>query len=231
METRVDNERPRQERRVAAWIYVVINPIIDSLERELGLLENGRLSWRSNTSRCEYIRTIQEYVDSRQWPNYKDFLHEKENEVFLKAFSMHDADLEKVNAEAERLYKWLLSWDEFSRGITVSLDRYEQHRTAQPGWPSFNSVRKDLDQVVAENLINNVQSLPRHYVYSFYWNFVATEQLGIRRRSEFGPLLEAQAELREISSKLKAGLEDHRLNLSRKYDIPAAPVPGLPVDY
>ncbi len=227
----MDNERPRQERRVAAWIYVVINPIIDSLERELGLLENGKLSWRSDTSRCEYIRTIQEYVDSRQWPNYKDFLHEKENEVFLKAFGTHDADLERVNAEAERLYKWLLSWDEFSRGISVSLDRYEQHRATQPGWPSFYSVRKELDQAGAENVINNIQSLPRHYVYSFFWNFVASEQLGIRRHSEFRSLLEAQADLRQASSELKARLEDHRLSLSRNYDIPAAPVPGLPIDY
>ncbi|MFI5097021.1 MAG: hypothetical protein ACHQT6_03515 [Candidatus Acidiferrales bacterium] len=212
-------------------IYVVINPITDSLERELSLLEKGNLTWRSNTNRCEYIRTIQEYVDSRQWPNYEDFLYENENAIFLKTFSVHDDDLKKVNSEAENLYKWLLSWDEFSRGVSVSLDRYEQQRAAQPGWPSFYPVRKELDQMVAENLINNIKSMPTHYTYSFFWNFIASEHLQVRHHSQFSSLFEAQAELREISSALKGGLEDHRLNLSRKYDVPAAPVPGLPNDF
>jgi hypothetical protein len=173
MGTDIDKTLPRQGRRVGALIYVVINSITDSLERELSLLEKGNLTWRSNTNRCEYIRTIQEYVDSRQWPNYKDFLHENENAIFLKTFSVHDDDLKKVNSEAENLYKWLLSWDEFSRGVSVSLDRYEQQRAAQPGWPSFYPVRKELDQIVAENLINNIKSMPTHYTYSFFWNFIA----------------------------------------------------------
>ncbi len=229
MSSNVETTNPRQSRRVAAWIYMVINPIIDSLDREVTLLEKGNLTWRSNTNRCEYVRNIQEYVDSRQWPNYKDFLIE--NDRFSRDFGAHDKKLEKVNSEAENLFKWLLSWDEFSNGVSVSLERYEQHRSAEPAWPSYNLVRKELERVAAENLINNIQSLPGHYAYSFFWNFVASEQLGLRRHSQFRPLFETQVELKNTSSILKASLEEHRLLLSRKYDVPAAPVPGLPIDY
>jgi len=66
----------KQSRRVAAWIYVVINPIIDSLQRELSFLNSGNLTWRSRTNQCELIKTIQEYVDPGQWPNYQVFLAE-----------------------------------------------------------------------------------------------------------------------------------------------------------
>lgn len=229
MGSNIETTNPRQSRRVAAWIYTVINPILESLEREAALLEKGNLTWRSSTNRCEYIRNIQEYVDSRQWPNYKDFLIE--NDDFSKGFGAHDTKLEKVNSEGEKLYKWLLSWDEFASGVSVSLERYEGHRSVEPAWPSYNLVRKELERVAAENLINNVQSLPGHYTYSFFWNFVASEQLGLRRHSQFSSLFETQGELRKISSTLKATLEEHRLSLSRKHDVPAAPVPGLPIDY
>lgn len=229
MSSNVETTNPRQSRRVAAWIYMVVNPIIESLEREIALLEKGNLTWRSNTHRCEYIRNIQEYVDSRQWPNYKDFLIE--NSDSSKDFGAHDTKLEEVNSEAGKLYDWLLSWDEFSKGVSVSVERYERHRSAEPAWPSYNLVRKELKQVAAENLVNNIQSLPGHYTYSFFWNFVSSEQLGLRRHSQFNPLFETQVELKKTSSILKATLEDLRLFLSRKYDVPAAPVPGLPIDY
>lgn len=114
MGSNVETRNPRQSRRVAAWIYVVINPIVEGLERELEFLKKGNLTWRSTTKRCEYIRTIQEYVDSRQWPNYKDFLNENENTIFLKTFEPHDKDLANVNSAAGEAYRILLSWEPFS---------------------------------------------------------------------------------------------------------------------
>lgn len=226
-----DKAAPRQERRVAAWIYVVVNPVVEALGHELGFLERGNLTWRSTTKRCEYIRTIQEYVDSRQWPNYKDFLSENENAIFLKTFEAHDNVLMNANSAAEEVYRGLLSWTAFPVEVHRLLESYESRRASEPQWPSFNLVRTELVEVAAENVINNVQSLPRHYTYSPFWNYAARELLTFRNLPNFPRLHEAQAQLHEISSALRGALEDHRLRLSRKYDVPAAPVPGLPIDY
>lgn len=231
MSSNVETTHPRQSRRVAAWIYAVINPILVGLEHELEFLKKGNLTWRSTTKRCEYILTIQEYVDSKQWPNHKDFISENENATFLKTFELHDNDLTNVNSAAEEVYRGLLSWRAFSDEVHRLLESYEARRASEPQWPSFNLVRNELVQFAAENVINNIVSLPRHYTYSAFWNYASRELLTFRNLPNFPRLHGAQAELHEISSALKGGLEDHRLSLSRKYDVPAAPVPGLPIDF
>jgi|SRR5208283_761907 len=221
---------PRQERRVAAWIYVVINPIVEALVRELELLDKGNLTWRSTTKKCEYIRTIQEYVDSRQWPNYKDFL--VENGLFQKTFATHDADLDKVNSAAGIVYRWLLNWDQFSVTVTGLLDAYENQRPVSgDNRPSYNLDRKELINETAQHVVNNIDFLPRHYTYSFFWNFACKNLLQFRGLPEFKVLYQAQAELKEISLSLREALEDHRLSLSRKFDVPAAPVPGVSFEW
>lgn len=226
MSGNVQTVNPHQSRRVAAWIYTVINPIVESLGRELELLEKGNSTWRSGTNRCEYIRNIQEYVDSKQWPNYKDFL--ADNDLFHKTFALHDADLEKINSEARTIYKGLLTLDQFSVAVETLLDAYENQRAAGgQHWPSYNLVRKELINEAAQHVVNNVEFLPNHYTYSFFWNFACKSLLDFRDQPQFTPLHQAQASLKEISSGLRGALEEHRLSLSRKYDVPAAPVPGI----
>lgn len=93
-----------QPRRVAAWIYTVINPIIDSLERELSLLDSGNLGWTSRRRQSETIKTIQEYVDPTQWPNYKDFLAEHPKSPMRAGFEQHDLRLSKLNIAAANIF-------------------------------------------------------------------------------------------------------------------------------
>jgi hypothetical protein len=215
-----------QSRRVAAWIYAVINPMVDSLQRELSLLEVENLTWRSSSGRCEIIKLIQEYVDPRQWPNYSDFL--ADNSLFLKTFELHDADVQSLNSQAKKIYDWLLSWDQFSTTVAELLHSYENQRASiGPQAPSFSNSRSDLPKVAAENIINNIPTLPSHYLFAPFWNFASKSFLVFRGLPEFQPLHTSRAELTEISSALKAALEDHRLSLSRKFDVPAAPVPGI----
>src|SRR5437016_3870306 len=136
MNERIEAAPKKQYRRVAAWIYTVINPVIESLQRELKLLDSENLTWRWSSGRCEFIRLIQEYVDVKQWPNYSDY--QAEYTIFLKNFEEHDADLRSVNVEAKKLCDWMLSWNEFSSSIEERLGAYERARpTMGPQFPSF----------------------------------------------------------------------------------------------
>jgi hypothetical protein len=184
----------RQFRRVAAWIYAVINPILESLHDEVLLLESGNLTWRASSSRCERIRNIQEYVDSKQWPNYFDF--RAEHELFSKSFEEHDASLKSLNTVANETYSSLLSSKVFLEILDVHLAAYEKQRASiGPHAPSLNNARSDIPKVFAENIINNVGSLPPHYLYSPLWNFRSKEFLGFRNILEFTPLHSATATL------------------------------------
>jgi hypothetical protein len=218
-----------QSRRVAAWIYAVINPIADGLDRELRVLDAENLTWRSNLGRCEFIHSIQEYVEVGQWPNFQDF--QTEHSLFLKIFSEHDTDLKLVNENGQRVFDWLVTRPEFSAVIRERMEAYEAASpTSGPQAPRFNNSRPELLKLAAENVINNIPTLPTHYLFAPFWNFASTQLLPFRNLPEFDPLHDARGKLREISSSLKQGLEDLRLSFSRKFDIPAAPIPGLSLE-
>jgi hypothetical protein len=227
MSERTEATPKRQYRRVAAWIYTVVNPVIESLQREVMLLDSENLTWRASSSRCEYIKLIQEYVDVKQWPNYSDY--QLEHRAFLENFAEHDGNLKSLNGEAKGIYDWmLLSWKEYPVIIDECLTAYESARPSMgPQFPSFTNSRPELPKVAAENIINNIQSLPSHYVFAPFWNFASRQLLQYRNHSNFQSLHSLRAMLGQISSALKARLEDHRLFLSREFDVPAAPVPGI----
>jgi len=231
MTKRLETLPKKQFRRIAAWIYAVINPIIDSLQRELSLLNSGNLTWRSRTNKCEFIRTIQEYVDSTQWPNYQDFLAEHRDSGLIPGFKQHNSTLEKVNTEATGVFVRLLDSNVFIDMFEAMLRQYEiQRPSLGPQAQSLADTKKDVREEAAQHVINNVQSLPSHYVIASFWNSTGRNLLSLRNNPEFQPLHRATETLLKTSTKLKTELESYRLSLSRNYDVPAAPVPGIPFE-
>jgi len=229
MARRTETSQKRQSRRVAAWIYAVINPIIDSLNREISLLDAGNLTWRVYSRHCEMIKKIQEYVDSTQWPNYQDFLAEHPQSVFVPGFKQHDSDVDSLNNVAQVLFDRLLSWPAFLDSVQAALTSYDNQRASLgPRARSLEDLgKKDVYDEVAQHVINNAQALPSHYIISHFWNEVGSDLLSFRNRPEFQPLHRSRGSLLEHSARLKQAMESYRLTLSRDYDVPAAPVPGL----
>ncbi len=229
MSTRRSVFPKKQSRRVAAWIYTVMNPVIDSLQRELGLLDRENLTWRSSTGRCEFIRTVQEYVDSTQWPNYYDFL--ADHSTLASGFTQHDSQLEKLNGLATQLYEWMLTWSDFSVALEGLLSKYEMQKSLLlPPGPSIVNSRNEVPNYAAEYLINNIHELPPHYTFSPFWKVANVTLMDFRRHPRFQPLRKTTNGLALISSRLKQALESRRLSLSREFDVPAAPVPGISFD-
>ena len=96
----------RGSERVKAWVYTILNPVIDSLRRETELLKSGNLSWRVRSRRCEYIRPIAELIDANQQPNLEDFL--AEHPTFGDRFSQHDSALAGVEQATTEYVQGLL---------------------------------------------------------------------------------------------------------------------------
>ena len=211
-------------RRVAAWIYTVINPIVDSLERELSLLDSGDLGWTSRRRQSETIKTIQEYVDPTQWPNYKDFLAEHPKSTVRTGFKQHDLRLNELNMAASSVFDWMISARNFRDNFASAIDQYANALQGQQLRDSSNEFLKEA----AQDVINNSRKLPSHYVMSAFWNFTGKDLLIFREVPEFLPVLRAKETLTQVSARLSKILEAYRLSLSRNYDVPAAPVPSIP---
>jgi hypothetical protein len=213
-------------RRVAAWIYVVINPIIESLRREIDFLGTGNLAWRARSGASEVIRPIPEYVDATQWPNLHDF--QIEYPGFVKLFESHDSGVTLLNAAAMKAYEWLVAEGSFQTEVISELGRYEQERSRLgPQYPSFNNSRVELVPSFAENVVNTVETLPAHYLFAPLWNFAGKALLRFRHVPSFEDLESAKHQVGKVGGSLKLDLETKRLQLSRRFDVPAAPVPGL----
>jgi hypothetical protein len=218
----------RQSRRVAAWLYVVLNPVIEFLQREMELLDQKHLTWKFTTKRCEFIRTVQEYIDPKQWPNYYDFL--AEHPIFVAAFKDHDESLEKLNSLAGDIYEWLLSSRDFSETVKKLARQYDSQPMARTFPGGSLGSGDDLVKYCAEYLINGLRELPSHYSLSGFWNSSNTPLLTFRTAPDFKALDKTTEQLLLSSNKLKYSLETRRLSLSREFDVPAAPVPGINFD-
>jgi hypothetical protein len=225
MSRRAARQPKKHSQRVAAWIYAVINPILEGLERELEFVKSGNLTWRYYSQRFEFIRPIQQYVESSQWPNYSDFL--VENPDCEDGFRSHDEAIEALNNSASALYSWLLSSPQLTRALSVSVNEYEARRSSDLRLSDLTYMQSDLPKVVAEYLINDVQTLPSHYVVSKFWAIASGNLLDLRTLNNFGPLRQNAQFLKLRSQEVKARLETLRLDFLRKFDLPAAPIPDF----
>jgi hypothetical protein len=214
----------RGSERVKAWVYAILNPLIDSFRRETELLKTGNLSWRVHSRRCEYIRPVAELIDFEQRPNLEDFL--AENPTFGERFDEHDSAVAGIEQAAARFVQGLLQSKLFQEQVAECLSTYEsQARTSNPTYPELvGHTRERAAEYIAEYLVNNTKSLPRHYVHYAFWESFAPEFNRFKERQTFAARDESANKLRNVSGHLRIDLETLRLTLCREFDIPAAPI-------
>ncbi len=219
-----DTKPGRGSERIKAWVYAIMNPLIDSFRRETELLKTGNLSWRVHSRRCEYIRPIAELIDFDQRPNLEDFLAENPN--FRARFDDHDSAVAAVEQAAARFVHGLLQSSLFKKQVAECLRNYESlARTSNPTYPELiGYVRERAAEYIAECLVNNTKSLPQHYVHYAFWESFAPEFEPFRKRQAFAATADAAKKLLNVSEQLRTDVESLRLKLCRKYDIPAAPI-------
>jgi hypothetical protein len=218
-------------RRVAEWIYTVINPLIDALRREIGLLQERNLSWRYHSQRFEYIRLVREYIEPDAMPNLEDFL--ADNPAFDQKFESHDRNVATAEMRATAFYKMLIAAPIFDKDVNKAFQKYESTITPiQHDAPSLESIKAHLPKFVAENLINNAHELPAHYTIHSFWKTFAddfqkylSEFEDYKGRESFRKVAQAADALKETSLNLLRDLESQRLTLCREFDVPAARPP------
>ncbi len=215
---------PPHSKRVEAWVYAIINPLVENLRREVFLLKKGNLSWRFRSRCCEYLRPISAYFPYSQLPNYEDFVADELNPGFKTQFDKHDGALARVENSASRFFDDLMRASPFLEQVKRTLKEYESKQRDNPLSPSLDSMKDYLAEYIAECLVNRAQTLPYHYMPHKFWERYGSEFEVYKEAKSFQKLKRDALSLEGISERLLPELESHRQTLCRKYDIPAAPV-------
>jgi hypothetical protein len=213
----------RGSERVKAWLYAIMNPLIDSFRREAELLRVGNLSWRVHSRRCEYIRPVTELVDFDQRPNLEDFL--AENPTFRERFAEHDSGVMAVEEATALFVRDLLATLPFQQRVAQYRGDYEaSERSSNPSLPDLSDLSSKIPDYIAEFIVNNTMSLPGHYTLYPFWVAYATKFEDYFLSFRESPAATAAQKLTTTSEQLSRNLEALRLDLCREYDIPAAPI-------
>ena len=206
-----------------------MNPVIESLRREISLLRKGNLTWRAHFRSCEYIRPIHQYIEHSQYPNYEDFLSDNQN--LSTDFEEHDRECGEVESHANYFFERLLQSTAFVKRVQEAWEEYQSaSRLNNVMYPNLNDLGR-LSRDVAELLVNRTEALPDHYVYHRFWEDHRKKFEPVEDRFEFPEdklipqtLQKAASGLRETSERLEAALKAHRRLLCTEYDIPPAPI-------
>ena len=195
------------------------------------MLQQGNLSWRFYSRKCEYIRPITEYIETDQLPNFEDFLSDGLNQDFKPSIDAHDNAVLAVEAAAGTFFDGLMHSSLFLSEVQKSLDEYKVRVADKPQYPDAAPIEKDLPKYVAEYLINSAASLPSHYVMHRFWeefrnkfDLAGSEFGPYQQRESFQRIKQSIERLKDIANGLLSAVEKHRFWLCSTYDIPAAPI-------
>jgi hypothetical protein len=208
-------------RRVEAWVYTVINPLIEALKVEKSFLKEKNWTWRFQIKSLEFILPLEKYVDSASLPNFEDFL--RANPQVERKRRKHDDLRAKLSENCEIAFNCLIASDPFEDRVKLFLSIYEKEKPAEE-FPGGAVPEKDFDKLVAQYIVNSIKELPGHYTASKFWSRFGGELLQFRTGDVFENLDASGEQLENEDDRLLKSLEDLRSTLCENYDIPAAPV-------
>lgn len=208
-------------RRVEAWIYTVINPLIEALKVEKSFLKEKNWTWRYQTKSLEFILPLEKYVDSASLPNFEDFL--KANPQIERKRKKHEDLRAALSENCEIAFNYLIALGSFQNKIKSSLSTSEKENPAGE-YPGGAVPEKDFDKLIAQYIVNWIKELPGHYTTSKFWSRFENEFLQFRTSGVFEKLDASGEQLEREDDHLLTTLENLRSNLCEEYDIPAAPI-------
>ena len=205
--------KPGRE-RAKAWIYSVINPLLDGLSLETSFLAKGNWTFRGYNRDLEFIRPTATFVDYQSRPNWDDFT--ASNPDIRERIARRDERREELGKGCIVAFDYLVPIQEFEQEVSRCLTAWQAREGGNLG--------QRPAEVVGELIVNNVRDLPDHYGYHRFWSAFGAEFLRRFRTGEpFDRADQAGLALRKSNDELFADLMKVRSDLAAEYDIPWAP--------
>jgi hypothetical protein len=213
--------------KVRAWMWGVLNPIIDGLARQAELLQEGNLTWRYRNQRPEYIYPIEQFLDKDSQDNLRDLYRFPEGKLLRERSESHRQTLERANDLATAAWTSLVRDNAFREQVCESLSLFGEAYPDQT-WQRMFATKDDAVNVAGERLVNDSEHLPAYYVDAPFWN---TRYADFSRWQGTQPIQALRAKVAELHGlvlHLIDLLHDQRLKWSDDFDIPVAPYRDVP---
>ncbi len=197
--------------RVEAWIYGVINPLAEAIEREVTLAGLHRPTYQWRTESLERILPLRGYLSRGAILILEDLVGQRPE---VKRWeSNHDACVEVLRRSAQKTFEALVHAPAFRSLV-------EEH---------FSAVSDGSDQIcedVAEDLVNDAAEMvnPKKGSYRETWNRHLESLQALREPAFYPDLLAALEHLREASQHTLAACIELRSELVQEFDVPPAPL-------
>ncbi len=208
-----------------AWFDTVLNPLIEFVELELGLLSRRNWTFSFGARTLELIQpVIQRFYNA----NLEQII---QMNVELSAnLEAHDAGVENLRGAVASLYDALASNREFVQLcdslLTADSLRDLGIREVSEIFGAYPP--SDRYNLIAQYVVNSTGDLPQHYSTAKFWNrnreiFVQCLTHLPNVREQFPSTIQVAEYLSGISRTLCSQLKNLRQELSLRYDVPIVP--------
>lgn len=208
------------------WLITVINPVLQGLRRERVWLTRRNWSWRYSTGTFEHLWLVEYYVDPLYRDNFAEFLAWYPS-VGVVARD-HDAALKELAAACNEAFRRLWETGDFAAAV-LEADAIAAQKGASIDHARGALPVEDWRRLIAEYLINNVQTLPEHYTAASYWREAGTVILRVRNvaplRAEFEKLDRLGEKALQAAQEAERRLVAVRQDYTRKFGLPPVPLP------
>ncbi len=216
--TEDDTMKPGRE-RTKAWIYSVINPLLDGLRIEASFLAKRNWTFRRYDRGLEFIRPSRGFVDYQSLPNWEDFT--TSNPHVQERLVRRDERREELRRACEAAFDYLVAIPGFKQKVSDSFDIFAAETPA--GTTHLVQPNVKPHEVIAELVVNNVKELPDHYGLHRFWLRFRDELMPYRVGPAFEDADQAGLELKKANNDLSGEFMKVRSDLAAEYDIPWAP--------
>lgn len=211
--------RKKGSERPKAWIYSILNPLVEDLRAENTLLTKQNLTWRYQSAEMEFIVPTRDLIQPSVRPNYDDLLRGCPD--LKPAMDERDEGVKALQQAALTCWKHLTAYRSFGPNVEAQLKQWKREGNPYPG----GGVPEDeFWRLIAEHVMNKIEELPYHYSSRDFWSRFRQTFLNPRYHSFFSQLEKAIADLKRLNEALIETLDRTRSRLCEEYDLPAAPI-------
>lgn len=216
----IDIPKKVKTERIKAWLYGVINPILESaISCDNCHLEKQDWSWDFLEKKCKFISHFKDCLSHDMGPNYDDFCM-KYPEIAEK-FDCHDKQVDALSKASEKLFETLSHSEQFLAKVKETLQIWIQEGNFYPG----GAYPKDqFPMLMAGDVVNNIQKLPEHYRHAAFWQRFGKEFIALAPQDLIQENLRIGKDLLDFNKNLAKDLKELRLSFCDEFDIPPAPL-------
>lgn len=206
-----------RERR-KAWIYSVINPLLEGLRIESSFLERGNWTFRRSSRDLDFIRPLEMYIAYQSRPNWDDF--RSSNAQLQGSVKRREEQREKLRVACSAAFDCLVAMPEFQQKVSDTFEAF-----ASAGENTNNLVHRNVKpyEAVAELVINSTRTLPEDYPVHRFWSTFRDDLMRFRKGAAFEEADGAGFDLKNSNDDLVAELKALRSSVAEEYDIAWAP--------